>query len=67
MNLARFLTAIAPDLWNVGKSLYVMFKGDVGRARVVLDIVRDHGDILDRRRIEFDRDLELMRSRKEVT
>ena len=54
MKKAAFVAALLPDLLATAAALYTLFKGDPKRAREALSILRDHGERLDRGRLEID-------------
>ena len=64
MMIGRFVASLAPDLIATAQTLFHTLKGDVKRARGVLQIVRDHGARLDAERLELDRELAEMRAER---
>lgn len=64
LKVGQFIASITPDLIATGQALFHALKGDVQRARGVLQIVRDHGARLDAERLELDRELAEMRAER---
>jgi hypothetical protein len=55
--VAKFLTAIGPDLWRLGRALYDRFDGSIPDARAALKKIPDYWSDIGEKRAAVDEEI----------